>query len=237
MRKRAWVTIIILIVLFAIGYKVCAYFAYVKNLSYENKGIVLDGNYTIKTNEINEDEYLVFDNIKMKNIFNGYTKYEDNTNTLKYIQRFDDNALNKAIYIGAEDEFVDILLNDELNVFSMDISIEDPKYIKKVFDRNNIKNDIDLMKYFVEHYYDKTTFFNTISKQKEVYFMNVLANILVPSLNNINIIDGDYEGFVINSNAVKEITIVKNNKRYYFTFIGDRDEENIQEFINTVIIE
>lgn len=237
MRKRAWVTIIILIVLFAVGYKVCAYLAYVKNLQFENKGIVLSDNYTIKTNEIDENDYLVFDNIKMKNVFDEFTKYEDETNTLKYIQRFDDNKLNKAIYIGADSQFVDILLNNKLEVFSMNFTIEDPKYIKKVFDKNNIKNDIDLVNYFVKHYKDKTTFFNTISKQKEVYFMNTIANIIVPSLNNINLIDGDYEGFVFNANSVKEISIIKDNKKYYFTFIGDYEEEFIQDFMNTVVIE
>ena len=55
---------------------------------------------------------------------------------------------------------------------------------------------------------------------------------------NIKLVDGYYDGYMYKSSAhSSEVVIIKNNKRYFFSFLGDYTEEFINDFMNTVVIE
>ena len=146
------------------------------------------------------------------------------------------------MFIGEDDTFVNMLKKYSTTIYSTEnrvVSKRYASYVKKLFERNNIKNDIDLLRYFEDHYDDKVSFFMSYKKQKETFVMRTFADIMLPSLASINLIDGEYEGYVLNmsSNVIKELAILKNNKRYFFTFIGDYEDSYIHDLMNTVIIE
>lgn len=50
-------------------------------------------------------------------------------------------------------------------------------------------------------------------------------------------LEGDYKGFIVNLSNGKEVSILKNNKRYIFTFVGKQfTDEYIKEILNIIII-
>ena len=234
MKKKTIIVCIIIVVIYLI-FKTVSYFLFVDALSYENEGIKYGNTYTINTILLNEEDYLTYNSIKIRNDFDDYTKQEE-TN-LRYIKRDENDKVEKAIFIGEDETYVELFKNNDSDIFSA-VNIFNKNYINKVFEKNNINDDIDLMDYLINHYNDKTSFFSLYSKQKETYLFNMLANITMPSLESISLIEGDYEGYVLNvKNNIKEFSILKNDNRIYVTFIGDYDEEYIHELMNTVVIE
>ena len=73
------------------------------------------------------------------------------------------------------------------------------------------------------------------SKQKEIYAVNMFKAVMLPSIDYIKSIDGYYTGYLFKNNAVSEVHILKDSKVYYFSFIGEYDEEFINSFMNSVI--
>ena len=75
------------------------------------------------------------------------------------------------------------------------------------------------------------------NNQRKTYDMNLIREIMFPSINGIKIINGDYEGYILEltSNG-REVNIINNNKKYYFTFLNDFTDEFINEFISTIEI-
>ena len=57
--------------------------------------------------------------------------------------------------------------------------------------------------------------------------------------NDINEIKGDYVGYILNLNNMKEVSILKNKKRYILTFLGNDyfTDDYVRELLNTIIIE
>lgn len=59
-------------------------------------------------------------------------------------------------------------------------------------------------------------------------------------MNSLTIIKGDYEGYIFNyQDNLREVNILKNNKRYVFTFIGsDITSDNyIKDILSTLEIQ
>ena len=112
------------------------------------------------------------------------------------------------------------------------------KKLKKIAEKENIYDDIDLIKYMEKHNDDKVKFFMSLKKQKQIYTINNFKLSMLPSIDYIKLVDGYYKGYMHKLTAnISEVFIIKNNKGYFFTFVGDYTEQDINEFINTVIIE
>lgn len=60
----------------------------------------------------------------------------------------------------------------------------------------------------------------------------------MPRMDNMSLISGSYNGYVFNMNNMKEVSILKNDKRYVFMFINDDYfiKEYIEDILNTVVI-
>ena len=59
-----------------------------------------------------------------------------------------------------------------------------------------------------------------------------------PEMNSITLIDGQYEGYILNSEDLKEINILKDDQKYSFLLIGKSfDDQYVKSFLNNLIIE
>ena len=220
---NAVIAVILVIVIF-LGYKTFCYYKYNDSEFNDLAVVKFNGTMTINHVDLTEEEYLTYGNIKVKNIFEDYDIFDDESNALKYINKEDKG---KAVFMGEDDQFLYILTSDE----------EYKDYFLKFSQRENVKDDLDLLKYFEAHRDDKVTFFMTRRKQKDIHTIKEVESLILPSLLDVKEVNGTYSGYIFKTTKnITEINLLLNNKRFYFTFIGDFSENDIQELMNTVVL-
>ena len=74
---------------------------------------------------------------------------------------------------------------------------------------------------------------------KERYALQGIVLTTIPIINGISLIDGDYTGYILNANKLREVVILKNNKRYIYTFynLDYFTDDVIKELLNTIEIQ
>lgn len=228
-KTRKIIIICLLVIAIYFGFKLYCYNMYGPDSFYQLVDIKITGNMTINHTELSEEEYYVFNDIKVKDIFEGFEQDNNTTENFLRMAKKEDSQVIEAIFVGSEEQYVDILSNSK----------EYKGSFNKLAKKENINNDIDLIKYMEEHKYDEVKFFMPFVKQKQIYVINDFKNLMIPTTEYIKIVDGDYNGYMYKSttNRCYEVIIIKNNKRYFFTFLGDYTEEYVNDYMNTVIIE
>ena len=77
----------------------------------------------------------------------------------------------------------------------------------------------------------------TRRKQKDIHTIKEVESLILPSLLDVKEVNGTYSGSIFKTTKkITEINLLLNNKRFYFTFIGDFSENDIQELMNTVVL-
>ena len=180
--------------------------------------------------------------IKIKNYFDNFELGDSDTNYEYYMLYSDNNKVDAAIMLGQFDTQltnIDKLDKDspyyEFNYFPLYISgfLRD-RYLEKY----NIKNDVDLIKYIRNRKKVDCSFMTPIIKLKENYFFNYIETVL-PDLDNITYLEGDFEGYMFETESYKQACIIKNDKLYCVTFykLDYFDDDKIQDILNSLIIE
>ncbi len=238
MKKRYIVLIGILLVLI-LGYisfkTVCLYYYNPKQINKNDfeklkNGLVFKDNIIIKTNK-DVTDYLEKDNIKIRNDFKDFTLKENwyvlNNSKVAF-------ALN-----GATETYLDYLKAQDVNVYNA--SLKNTKVNDRIqfLKENNLNNDIDFFKYMHKQDFPTFNILTSVNKMKSIYSVYLMFNIMIPSINYINEIKGDYHGYILNLDNIKEVSILKNNKRYILTFIGNDyfTLNYVKELLNTIVIE
>ena len=230
MKRKSTNILFILIALYVI-FKGVTYIKYGLDQSEDENNVKISGTVTINKTTLDDSEYYEYKNVKFKNVFDGYTKVEDGLDDhgIRFYIRNENDQIEKGILIGIDKQYVDLILNSD--------DVDNKAYIKKIFKKNKINNDIDLIEYYDTHDYEKVKLFMFYNNQRKTYDMNLIREIMFPSINGIKIINGDEEGYILEltSNG-REVNIINNNKKYYFTFLNDFTDEFINEFISTIEI-
>lgn len=117
-----------------------------------------------------------------------------------------------------------------------------PLYISNVLRENflkkhEIKDDVDLIKYIRERKKIDCNFKTPIITIKENFFFNFVESNL-PILDNITYIEGDYRGYIYETDSFKQACIIKNKKLYCLTFykLDYFTDEKIQDIIESLEI-
>ena len=234
-KKKNFIIVLLVIVFVIICYFVDKTYLYFKyNISIEKtnfnnivNSLKFNDTLTININS-NYEDYIVFNNIKTKNTFNNFTKTEETDNLIRFKEN--DNS-NVSFITRIDDTHLNLILNDE----SMKVSKNE---LKEFFDKNNITNDIQLFEFFSKVKYTKNNIFTSKDNMKKNYITNYIISIAMTSGKSITKINGDYNGYIFNLQNGKEVSIIKNDKRYIFTFIGKEyfTDENIKDFVNSIVI-
>ena len=203
-----------------------------KNFRNNNKVITIK-----KSNEI-VSNYLENDSMKIKNIFTNFSKKvstnEKNENIDIYALNNDKN--NTAIYFGSITSYRDSFNNN------INSSLGSFKYLKintkKILKKYNIKDDIDLVKLAMEFKDKKVNFFTSVDKIKTIYALKMFSLSFPTSSNGISFIDGDYNGFYIDTDRIKEYIIIKNNKIYVISFYNKDyySQDTINNILETMVL-
>ena len=197
---------------------------------------------TINNQELTEEEYTNYQNIKFKNIVEGYTKEE--IDSAYPTMQYKNEAEKKLISISVMEPFVSTFTKEEITIFgTMDSNeeipkdIENPEKRKAYLEKNNITNDIKLLEFLGKDYGKKSSLFDSINDIKGKYELHYLASIIIPEIKSITEIAGDYTGYTLNVNdKVQEVDLLINNKKYIITF-SNFTEGEIYDFVSSIIIE
>ncbi len=210
-----------------------------KSLDYSYKSISdaykINDKLTIHTNLLNKDEYIEYNGIKIKNDFKGYESKENSDVTGNYIV-YTNKDNNSYFSLGVTEPYIDFLhlTSDSKEEIVAKITYKD---VKEYLEKNNVKSDLDLWNFIASENYQKNIF--SLGKDiKASYALYEVAYILNPHNKKITLLEGDLKGYMFTlDNNVREVNILKNNKRYVFVMSGEYYSiDKAVELINTIVI-
>lgn len=232
MKKKLIIKLIVFIILMCF-----IVFKYVVLLNYKTEDIPIDNdsifNETINIKYRESNNQTSFENMTYNNYFSDYVTKENTNFKVKYNS---DNKVESFYNISKEKQYIYILNNNSLSLFADKevSSFETEKYMKDYLNKNNIKNDIDLLKHIKEKYYIKSYIYTPIKTMKSNYIINSFVQIALPEFKNIVLVKGDNtNGYIINTKSVSEIHLLYNDDQYIITLSGN-DLTN-KEFINRLL--
>ena len=212
------------------------YYRIVESLNNQNE-------FVLYKKTISDDDYLSFNNIKIRNDFKDFEleTIDDLYSIQKYI-RYNDNKIESFFWISNAETYIDYYKSDA--IFFVDkegvdllstFNKSDRGYLLL---RNDINNDIDLFNYIKNNYYINSSILTSRRQILENSSINAFINIFNTPFSSITIINGDYLGYIFNyDNGIKEVNILRNNKRYIFTFGGTIANDNyIKDLMSTLEI-
>ena len=236
--KKVILAVLIMLVLLIIvyfGYKfyLISYYSD-KSLNYSFKEISdaykIKNAIKINSKKIAEKDYLQFKEVKIRNDFKNFNREEQDDSVI-----YTNKEKNSQITISINPTYLDFYYLVESNlegVNNKNTNYQDRiDYLKK----NNVTNDLELFNFLASDNYKKNIF-TSIKDLKGNYATYLVAQIMLPQ--EITSISGDLNGYIREKDNIKEINILKNNKRYMFMLIGDYfTEDKIIDLLNTIVIE
>ena len=208
-------------------------------------GLKVKNTLKIYKRTIDEDDYLIEGNIKIRNDFNKYNREGEikDDEMFSFVKYSLENE-KQYVILGKMPQYIDEFVRDDLFFFYGDndknisgerFTAADRKYFLL---RNDINNDIDFLEYIKNNYFKKNNLFMSEREIRENYAFNLFVSIVIPEENSISLIKGDYEGFIFNSDNSREIHIIRDDTVYSFLIRGDEliTDEYIIDFIGTLEI-
>lgn len=193
------------------------------------------------------EEYIQYGNIKIENKFNNFVKDELSSNNLLDVDiyKLEENGRFKAaFYIGQTMSYYDIFIDKDKEFYNgsnntklRDISGID---IKKVFDDNNIIDDVTLFNYLLKYEDRDINIFTSVKEIKEYYTVMLIANVVFPEIDDFILYEGEYLGYALNiDDDWYEVHLIHDDKCYILTFSGNNyfSDIDIDLLLNTVVIE
>ena len=250
-KKKKILTIvsIILLILIYFGYKGFNLLYYdINNMTIEDYNKIISGlkikdTMTIKTTKLEEKDYLAYKKIKIRNDFKKFENKTTNPEvSATYVLKDEENNQTIAIIIGNEtDTFVNMLKNDTTLFGTEDNRVTNTS-LTKYLEKNKITNDIELFEFVSNQKPKKVNIFTPVKQMKENYKLHFITAVIFPIIKDITLINGDYNGYIFNIEnnvGIKDVSIIKNDKRYTVTFLNTNYFTNdyINELLNTLIIE
>lgn len=248
--KSSVITIIILIVL--VGFSYFGYKFYLinkytfdkpNNVEKVLKGINNKSEIKIIKRTLNNDEYLMLDNFKIRNDFEDYVLENKNNNFEPSIYRnesstitFSSNVVNYQMIDAFSSEKV-TFYGDGVGKLEKNFSKADRKFFLL---KNDINNDVDFLLYVGNNYYKENNIFMDKRTMMENYAFNSFCSLVVPVIDELIIIKGDYLGYIMRSKSkdkvITEVSLIRDNKRYGFLTNNQnfKDNDYIKDIISTI---
>lgn len=220
---RLIITIIVLLLVGLISYKIAILYKYrSEKVSIDNKSI-FNETLNITYNQCNDT--ITFEEMSYCNYFSDHVSKENVYFKVKY----DENGKVISFYnIVKDKQYINVL---SINSFELstdeekELDYSTGKDMKKFLDKNNIKDDIDLLKYIKDNYYLNSNLFTSSVSIKNNYIINEFALAALPEFESITLINGDkVKGYIVNTKSttnIKEIHLLYNDNQYIILLSGD----------------
>ncbi len=244
-RKYIVITIILIVIFSLIGYIIYKSYNISKyeittDINYETyaKGTTLKEEITL--NHTNAEDYVVFNNLKIRNDFKDFVMEEESEVNKKFYKYDSEGNLEASFLMSKIDSYMDMLKkenNPSKIYFDNKLTNED---IKEILERNNIKDDTDIIKYLIKNKDKSVDIFKGIKDIKENYFVKTFISFILPQGESVTIINGDVKGYMINFNDnAKFVTITNKDKSYNITFVKSTyfNDDYVRELLSTIVFE
>ena len=224
MKKKFLIILIVLLFAIFIGTKLYTLNSYRLTKKQEKAfkeiadSLVIKDLIVTKEEKLEDNDYLIIDNIKIKKVSGNFNCQKEDKKTLC---KEDDDA-----YLTIEESL------------SLSEKIKKEKYRKinyKILDEDKIIDDINLLGYIKEISKYSSIFTSNQNIKKAYFLKNITLNNL-EKMHSIDLIEGKYSGYSIHkSSKIRIINIKNNNKTYQLTF--NNMNNKIEEVLNTLEIE
>lgn len=165
-----------------------------------------------------QEEYLTFQNLKVKNIFKEFTcGEEENT------------------YSCQKEDGSTFLMKKTTSFTDKWEKYQEKNHIRE----ETYKTDIDLLGAIKEASTSKNTLLKPNKYIKRDYFLQKYAIDVIPIILSMDLVEGDYSGYILHTTSNSRelyITYKKNTYTFQFTNLDYFQEEIIQNFMNSIII-
>ncbi len=240
-RKRIIYGVVFLFIIFFIYfvYKIFNFYYYNVDANSYNE-LKFSDSIKINKKAIDENEYLVFKNIKIKNDFKDFKIMENQSKSdenVKYALYDKDGKVKESFWMGKEPSYIKKFKDEVAELFNNKISRDE---LDNYFKKHNINNDYDLINYLINAKDLKVNIFTSLSELKENYIAYNIINNCLPTIASLTLVNGDYNGYIFNINdKILEVNIIVNNEKYFFTFLTDEkiSYEYLNDILNTIVIE
>jgi transcriptional regulator with XRE-family HTH domain len=210
-------------------------------------GLKVNGTMTIKTTTLEDNDYLTHKNIKIRNDFKDFEFKDNNDNrSVTYYTTDEATDQTKGIILSINETYIELLESSNIELYAESEerinNLNNNLSIKNYLEKNNINSDIELFEFISNQKLKKINIFTSVKEMKENYKKYFITTVAFPLIRDITLINGDYNGYIFNIGnniGIKEVSIIKDNKRYTLTFINTKyfTNEYVNELLNTVIIE
>ena len=239
-KKKAIIGVILVVILSYFCVKALALYYYdVKNITKDNlKNIKFEDTLILNSNS-NVDDYLVHEDIKIRNDFKDF-EYKKTADNIHYYTLKKDNEKDVALIMGKTPSYIDYLLEEKMLTFNVNDKKVSSKERKAFLTKKDINSDIDLLKFLEKNNKEpiKNTIFTPLKEIKGYYSVMLVTSVFLPDIKSITEIKGDYKGYILNLKKSREVSIFKNKKKYSFTFINNDyfTDEYLKELLETIEI-
>ncbi len=238
---------IFIIIAFIFSLSAAIFLIYFVNLNSKYKLTFTDDYYTIISGLKNKErisiehketdkELFTYKDLSMENIFKNFKK--DEREELKDLERYlltDDEDNTVAIFnIAYENTYLD-WSKTSASIYGIEdktFQSIDPKVVESL----NLKNDLELFDYLVA-LPGKKKFIEKKEIKEADYYLATYCDIVIPRVNELKTIEGDYSGYIFGLDDIYEVSIFDNDKRYILSFYGEYfNLDMIQNLISTITI-
>lgn len=198
--------------------------------------------YAVYKKTIPDEEYLILNEIKFRNVASLNNFIEDTEVNNNYSDNYNYIKFNNS---AGQTRFIYSYTSSNLDMFKTlsFITENGDEYsanMQQFILDNDINNDIDLYKYINKHGYKFNSLFTTIDDMKFNNIYNKFITISnVSEVEYTYLIEGDYLGTIkkIKNQDVIYVNLIKNNKLYNFVFYAElADLKYVLDIISTVEI-
>ena len=236
--KKKILIIIVLLIVGVLIYQGLMLNKYKSEETYIKTESIFDNTLNVENNT-EGIEVLTFGDMNYGNFFDGYeesaggfkVKRDSEGEVIAYYSLFKDKQYIKNLSINA---FL-LVSEEDQTIAPIDTSTEEN--MQKYLDKNNIKNDIDLLKHIKDNYYFKNHILTCSKTMRNHFILNSFATVTLPSYNNIELISGSLEGYMLNMNrniglkgqyvdyssnvGLREIHLLHNDDQYTIVLYGE----------------
>lgn len=208
-----------------------------EKIAIDNKSIF---NETMNINYNQTNNTIVFEEMVYFDCFSDYVTEENVAFKVKYNENGEIssfyNIVRQKQYISALNINSFMLMSDNLKDKG-EVNYSTVKSMKNFLNKNQIKDDIDLIKYIKNNYYLNNNLFTPSTTMKNNYIINTFTQVALPEFKSITLINGDEaKGYIINIKSIvdiKEIHLLHNDNQYIITLSGY--EITNTEFISNLL--
>lgn len=231
MKKGKKIAIVVLIVLAIIyfGVKGFLLWSLPSSQSFLNKSETIEAfnkkdAITIKKTISSEEDYFYYEGLKIRNDFEIFDK-EHNVYKIK----------NTDIRVVFDKHPIDDLVTyvkEEVKNMGMYYDLT------KDLEKNNINTDYKLYEYLYESLNPRLNLFSSINKFRKAHAVDLAAMLVTVGFNKFTLINGDYDGYILQMNGAKEAIINHNNYKYCIRIYGSEyTNESLYNLLSTIIFE